>query len=199
MPRLNLTEDETRHLILDEAQQLFLDIGYNKTTVADIAKACGFSPANVHRLFGTKGAINEAIADRMLTEKLSQARAAIARETSAQDKMRAMIRTIHKSTLVTFTDEKRVHDLMECAIDERWTAIRRYRVALLELSRDIIREGTENGEFQVDDIGDTALAIHMSMFRLCHPILVVEMLGEPDEGNMDILINFVMRGLGVKT
>lgn len=198
MPRLNLTEAETRNLILDEAKKLFVEIGYNKTTVADIAKACGFSSANVHRLFGTKAAINEAIADRMLTEKVRLIEGVIAQQLTARDKLEAAIRTLYGTTLETFTQTKRVHDLMACAIDERWTAIRRYRVRLLEIMRTLVREGVEGGEFQVTDIDDAAMGIHMSMFRLCHPILVVEMIDEPDQGDVEILIRFILRGLGVE-
>ncbi|MCI5048076.1 MAG: TetR/AcrR family transcriptional regulator [Aquisalinus sp.] len=196
MPRLNLSESEARTLILDNARALFLEIGYNKTTVADIARACGFSSANVHRLFGTKGAINEAIAERMLTEKLQEVRASVASEKTARDKLIAALRTVHQSTLATFTEKKRVHDMVTCAIDERWQAIRRYRVALLDITRSIIREGMETGEFEVDDLEQAAMGVHMSMFRLCHPVLVVEMLGEPDEGDMDTQISFLLRGLG---
>jgi len=61
MRRLNLSEEETRALILENAYALFNDVGFNKTTIADIAKACGFSSANVHKYFGTKSAINQAI------------------------------------------------------------------------------------------------------------------------------------------
>ncbi|WP_306250731.1 TetR/AcrR family transcriptional regulator [Parvularcula sp. IMCC14364] len=196
MPRVNLSESEARTLILDKARELFLDIGYNKTTVADIARACGFSSANVHRLFGTKGAINEAIAERMLTEKLQDVRSAIARETTARGKLVAALSTVHQSTLETFTEKKRVHDMVACAIDERWQAIRRYRVALLDITRSIVREGMESGEFQVDDLEAAAMGVHMSIFRLCHPVLVVEMLGEPDEGHMDTHIDFILKALG---
>ncbi|MEM9284527.1 MAG: helix-turn-helix domain-containing protein, partial [Pseudomonadota bacterium] len=75
MPRLNLSEAETRDLILDEAGRLYTEIGYDKTTIADIARACGFSSANVHRVFGTKARINRAMAERKLQGQLAAARA----------------------------------------------------------------------------------------------------------------------------
>ena len=52
---------ETRKRILDEARGLFRTYGYAKTTVADIAQACGMSPANVYRFFASKAAINDTI------------------------------------------------------------------------------------------------------------------------------------------
>ena len=42
---------ETRRKIVDTAERLFREIGYQKTTVADIAKALRMSSANVYRFF----------------------------------------------------------------------------------------------------------------------------------------------------
>ncbi|MEM9839452.1 MAG: TetR/AcrR family transcriptional regulator, partial [Pseudomonadota bacterium] len=92
MPRLNLTEAETQALILDNADRLFTDIGFEKTTVAEIAKACGFSSANVHRVFGTKHAINCAIAGRKLSFKLLAARNAVDEAPTPPEKIKAFVR-----------------------------------------------------------------------------------------------------------
>ena len=44
-------EPDTRERILVVAERLFRQIGYQKTTVADIAKELRMSPANVYRFF----------------------------------------------------------------------------------------------------------------------------------------------------
>src|SRR5262245_9640899 len=59
---------DVRTRILDEAERLFRVYGYTKTTVADIARELGMSPANVYRFFPSKSAIHEALADRMVAE-----------------------------------------------------------------------------------------------------------------------------------
>ena len=53
--------DATRAAIVEAAERLFRTLGYQKTTVADIARALRMSPANVYRFFPSKAAINEAI------------------------------------------------------------------------------------------------------------------------------------------
>ena len=45
------TEQDTRERILAMAERLFREIGYQKTTVADIAKELRVSPAGVYRFF----------------------------------------------------------------------------------------------------------------------------------------------------
>ena len=44
-------EPDTRERILVVAERLFRQLGYQKTTVADIAKELRMSPANVYRFF----------------------------------------------------------------------------------------------------------------------------------------------------
>ena len=61
-------ESDTRERIVAVAERLFREIGYQKTTVADIAKTLRMSPANVYRFFSSKNAIVEAICQRFLKE-----------------------------------------------------------------------------------------------------------------------------------
>src|SRR5918998_6329827 len=58
----------TRCMILEVAERLFREIGYRKTTVADIAKALRMSSANVYRFFDSKKSINQAVAERTMGE-----------------------------------------------------------------------------------------------------------------------------------
>jgi AcrR family transcriptional regulator len=50
-----------RQQIMDAADAHFARFGYGKTTVADLAKAIGFSKAYIYKFFESKQAIGEAI------------------------------------------------------------------------------------------------------------------------------------------
>ena len=54
-------EKDTHKLIVEVAERLFRQIGFQKTTVADIARELHMSPANVYRFFAAKSEINEAV------------------------------------------------------------------------------------------------------------------------------------------
>lgn len=196
MPRLNLTEGETRALIIEEGRRLFVDIGYDKTTVADIARACGFSTANVHRVFGTKAQITEAIAETMLAQKIEAAEAAVAAADDPSAKLVAMVRSVHRGTVESFTADRKVHAMVLAGIEGRWEAIRRYRSRLLEMEEEIVAEGVASGDFDVPDVRAAALGLHMALKRLFHPVLVAEMLDEEDGGDADTLTAFCLRALG---
>ena len=46
--------ESRRQQIIDKAQILFWNHGYERTTMKDIAKACGFEPANIYNYFVSK-------------------------------------------------------------------------------------------------------------------------------------------------
>ncbi len=196
LPRLNLTEEQTRALILEKAHGLFAQYGYNKTTVADIANACGFSSASVYRHFSSKSAINEAMADLMLKGMIAVADTAMAERESATDKLTAMIESLHAQTVENFSGREKMHETLLAGIEEKWDAILQYRSALLERATALVRLGVDQGEFHVTDIEQAALGLHMSLKRLFHPLVVVDMLDEPDAGSVPIFLDFAFAALG---
>jgi AcrR family transcriptional regulator len=177
LPRLKLTEDETRNLVLDEAERLFGEVGYDKTTIADIAKACGFSTANVHRVLGTKSAINQAIAARKLSGKLNEAERAASKADGAEEALYAFARSIYEQTKIMVDRDKRVHHMVAAAIDERWQEVSAYRLGLLEGVARIIARGCEEGVFSASDPRTAARVFHTSAVRYFHPLLVAELEG----------------------
>ena len=91
-------ESDTRERILVVAERLFHEIGYQKTTVADIAKELRMSPANVYRFFDSKKAINEGVARGLMGEVEDAAHAIVIRPGPAADRLRELLTTVHRMT-----------------------------------------------------------------------------------------------------
>jgi AcrR family transcriptional regulator len=49
--------DDKRRLILDKAAALFADEGFDRTSVAEVARACGISKANIYHYYNAKNDI----------------------------------------------------------------------------------------------------------------------------------------------
>ncbi len=69
--------EERREQILEAAMRLFAEKGFDRTTVDDIAEACGIAPGLVYHYFDSKTAILQALIDRhsflpMMQEVLSK-------------------------------------------------------------------------------------------------------------------------------
>ena len=80
----NDTDSEKKACILATAERLFRDVGYLKTTVADIAKTLKMSPANIYRFFDSKKSIHEGVARRLMAEVEDAADAIAAKPTPPQ-------------------------------------------------------------------------------------------------------------------
>src|ERR1044072_9248800 len=89
-------EAGTRERILVTAERLFREIGYQKTTVADIAKVLRMSPANVYRFFDSKKSINAGVARRLMGEVEGASRSIATGSQSATERLRELLTTIHR-------------------------------------------------------------------------------------------------------
>lgn len=175
---------------------LFDEYGVAKTTIADIADACGFSTANVHRVFGTKTEIRQAACDAMLQEKSAAAERAVAAADTAREKLEALIRTVHEGTEAALVEHRRMHEMVVIATTERWPPVTAYRARLLALAETIVAHGIASGEFDVPDAKAAALGLHMASFRLYHPLIVEEVRDAGDAGKVEVFLAFALRGLG---
>src|ERR1700758_3750343 len=89
-------EPDTRERILVTAERLFRQIGYQKTTVADIAKALRMSPANVYRFFDSKKAIHESVARVLMGEVEGAAHGIEKAKGPAATRLRELMTTINR-------------------------------------------------------------------------------------------------------
>src|SRR3954451_1648422 len=110
-------ESDTRERILAVAERLFREIGYQKTTVADIAKALRMSPANVYRFFDSKKAIHEGVA-RTLMSGVEQAAETIANgRGSATSRLRELLSAIHRMNSERYVGDSKLHEMVEIAME----------------------------------------------------------------------------------
>lgn len=184
----------TRCHILSIAERLFREIGYRKTTVADIAKSLRMSPANVYRFFESKKAINEAVAERIMGEMEAELADIVARDGSATDRLAAFVRALNRLTVERLTAERRMHEMVECAMTESWQVVHRHIARVDDMLCRLMAEGARSGEFGVDDPMVAARCVHSAIVRFCHPALIVQCADEPGP-TIDEMIAFVLRGL----
>jgi AcrR family transcriptional regulator len=97
--------------ILQVAERLFLQIGFEKTSIADIARELRMSSANIYRFFASKAAINEAVARRLLSEVEVVVEELAKRSAPAGARLRASIAAIEKNNAQRFLDNVEDCDL----------------------------------------------------------------------------------------
>jgi AcrR family transcriptional regulator len=162
----------TRAAIMDTADRLFRTLGYQKTTVADIARELRMSPANVYRFFPSKAAITEAIAERLLEQVLAQVWAIARGPGSAPERLRALFRLLQEQTVALFFHERRMQEMVAVALAEHWPAVDRYVQSIDAAFLHIVGDGFAAGLFGGMDPEQAAKLVHATCVLFTHPTLV---------------------------
>jgi AcrR family transcriptional regulator len=187
-------EPDTRERILAVAERLFRQIGYQKTTVADIAKELRMSPANVYRFFDSKKSIHEGVC-RTLMGEVEEAAAAIMKTPGpASIRLREIILTIHRMNSERYVGDSKLHEMVEVAMEESWEVCVAHMKLVTETIGGVIAQGVASGEFEVTDVGLAAFCTCHAMIGYFHPQMIAQMMNKPGP-TIDQMIDFVLASL----
>jgi AcrR family transcriptional regulator len=189
-----IPETDTRARIVAMAERFFRDVGYQKTTVADIAKALRMSPANIYRFFDSKKAINEAVAERLMAEVEAEIERIVASPAPASARFRELVHAIHRMNTDRFTGSQRMHEMVEAAMAESWPVVQGHIERVLALFERLMADGQVRGEFALDDPRKAALCAKTAITRFFHPQLIVQCAAEPGP-SLDEMVDFLLAAL----
>src|SRR5712672_2382834 len=187
-------ESDTRERILEVALRLFREIGYQKTTVADIAKVLRMSPANVYRFFDSKKAIHEGVARSLMGEVEDAAQAIATKPGLAAGRLRELMTTIHRMNSERYVGNSKLHEMDEIAMEESWDVCVAHMERITQTIGSVIAEGAASGEFEVTDVPVAANCACTAMMRFFHPQMIAQCANKPGP-SIDEMIDFVIAGL----
>ena len=187
-------EPDTRERILVVAERLFREIGYQKTTVADIAKMLRMSPANVYRFFDSKKAINEGVARRLMGEVEDAAQTIATGPQPAARRLRELMTSIHRMNSERYVGDSKLHEMVEIAMEESWGVCVTHMQQITETIAAVIADGAESGEFEAPDVPLAAMCACTAMMRFFHPQMIAQCANKPGP-SLEQMIDFVLAGL----
>lgn len=195
--RARLSPEETRLRIVDVAEEHFRRVGYAKTAVADLAEALGMSSANIYRFFASKSAINEAICQRLLAESHVMIDGIVKGPGTAPERLSRLILELHCFNRSRFIGERRIHDMVEAAMEENWQAVEAHLAFVITRIGQLIAEGIAAGDFAPCDVPATALTVKQACGCLLHPIMIAECMrhGRDMDEQAGRVISFALRAL----
>lgn len=170
--------DTTRESILDAAAERFLQYGYGKTTMAEIATDASMSAANLYRYFENKRDIGAGLALRCFAQKeLLLAEVVQRTDLNAAAKLEAYLLTLLRYTHGQCHNQPRINELIEDIATHRADIVERKHKGEHQFIAAILDEGCHSGEFAIDDIKTTAatvmnmsLVFGMPLFMQAHPL-----------------------------
>ena len=187
-------EGDTRDRILEVAERLFRQIGYQKTTVGDIAKELRMSPANVYRFFESKKAIHQAVARSLMGEVELEAQRIVAKPGPVKERLRELLTTIHRMNTERYVGDNKLHEMVEIAMQEDWQVCVNHMECIAGYVGQMIAQGVASGEFEAPDLQLASLCACTAMMRFFHPQMIAQCATKPGP-TIDQMIDFVIAGL----
>lgn len=164
-------EHSVREQIVQAATEYFGHYGYEKTTVADLAKSIGFSKSYIYKFFNSKQAIGEVICTNRLRMIMDIVEANIAGSTSSSEKLRVLFRAVIDASSDLFFYDRKLYDIAAAASVEQWSSAVNYTNKLKKIVADIINEGRLNGEFERrSPLDETVDAIFLVLLPYINPV-----------------------------
>jgi AcrR family transcriptional regulator len=184
-----------RDQIIAAADEHFSRYGYGKTTVADLAKAIGFSKAYIYKFFESKQSIGEAICSRCLGAIAAAVHESLADGKSATDKLRRLFRTISTTTTEMAFNDQKIYEIASYSCAEQWPSATAYIEEITGVLAAIIQEGRAAGEFERKTPIDEAVRAIMLVFQpFMNPVMLQYNLDAVPDGVNDVA-NLVLRSL----
>ena len=187
-------EADMQARILVVAEKLFREIGYQKTTVADIARTLRMSPANVYRFFDSKKSINAGVARRLMGEVEAAANSIVARSQPAPQRMRELLTSVHQMNAERYVGDSKLHEMVAVAMEENWDVCEAHMERIKGCLGKVIADGVAAGEFTAPDITLAAACVCMGMIGFFHPQMIAQCADKPGP-SLDQMIDFVLAGL----
>jgi AcrR family transcriptional regulator len=190
---------DTRGHILDCAEVRFRTFGYGKSTMAEIAGDAHMSAANLYRYFDNKQELGVACAKRCMDELFAALRAVVRRGGSeAADTLVAFAVELARWTHSNTANEPRINELVQMITSERKDVVVWRESRLHGLIAEILARGNDSGEFDIEDVIDTAQTVHAALMLFQLPLLMGMYELDELEARAAAVATLVLRGLQVR-
>lgn len=191
-PLLHKTRDE----IIKAAGRHFSRNGYRKTSVADLAREIGVTPAYIYRFFESKQAIGEAICRKTLGIIDQRLDAIAKRDTPASDRLRAVFKAYLEASMDLSFNDRKLHETVIIALREKWPPLLAHHQHTAGVFGKILKDGREEGEFdRKTALPELTRAVFAAVWSLSNP-LVLEGADRADVRNdLNFLTSLILRGL----
>jgi AcrR family transcriptional regulator len=184
--------------IIDTARALFKKSGFKKTTMGDIARSLGKAKSSLYYYYPGKEDIFEAVLYAEMDELLDQIHREISKATTSKEKL-----TIYcRCRLEKLSELCNLSDALKSEIAELHCLMSdlksRFDTTHVELVKDILLEGVNNGEFKKINEDNIELIAYLmvSSFRgLAVPLMVGQHRPRLDL-QIDSIVDIMVEGIG---
>ena len=189
-------EMDIRTKIISAAYNLVARYGYGKTTMADLAKACGMSPGNLYRYFPGKLDIAEQLAQHAFDEELAALREVVRKPgLSATERLKVFFCTQLQVTYKKLNEDSKIFEIAEIIKRERPDLSTQNLARIRALLVEILSAGNASGEFDIPDVVSAAEMIQCATMKYHYPQLFSKLPLAGLERELRGVIGLILQGI----
>lgn len=189
-----IDENPISEAIVEVAESLYRQIGFQKTTVSDIASELQMSPANIYRYFESKAAINEAVCCDLLGKIEVEAEKIAASQEAAPESIRNLFGSVQTMNRKQYKSDRKLYDLVAASITKKWPVAIQHNKHMAEILERIIAKGMKSGDFPRGNAALVARLVNAACTQFHDPRLVEE--NEQDSGpTLDQMLSFCITAI----
>ncbi len=172
-PATSKPASSSKVAILDAAEELFTERGYRDTTVADIAKVAGMSPANLYRHFENKEDIAAGCCNRRLEKKFHAMREVLEKKRiSASARLEEFIVALLRYTYEETQDRPKMNETVEVVIASRPEVVHEMLSTLQSMVAEILAQGNAQKEFALENVVASAETVFTAIAVFYTPLFM---------------------------
>ena len=189
----------TKEKILDSAEVILRKFGPKKTTVIDVARALNVSHGTVYRHFSTKAELHEAITLRWLAQVTAPLTTIISKQESADLKLREWFQMLTKIKRSIFNgDPELFESYLHLARETPEHVKSKHVLFLLSQIEGILKDGVDEGCFEINDCTVIARCLFFGTVRYHHPLHASDWKSESIEEEFTQLFSLLEKSIRKK-
>ena len=159
-PRPNVS-DERKAQIINAAEDVFTQKGFNEARMDDIAEETGLSKGTLYLYFKSKDDLIIAILDRMFQREMKQMEGLDQADLSAADAIWKMTEAVTNNILGFVRLVPIVYQFLALAFRNKYVqkALKKYINQYIDMITPIIEQGIKSGEFRKVNAREVAIAM----------------------------------------
>jgi len=184
-----------RESILNTSRTLFLKVGYDRTSMREIARACGFEPPNIYNYFHSKEQLlYEVLKDTHIRAVSSVKHLEDDNVTSPVEQLRSLVKSEFDVVVsITKTARMTLDSELRNLSDAHRRRIMELRSEYDRILRKIIRRGIDNGDFA--DIDEKLVGFFIASIIIRSVVWFSPNGRLPANEITDTIFKFVLHGL----
>src|SRR4051794_15175571 len=185
----------TPERILEVTEDVLRRYGLAKATVVDVARALDVSHGSVYRHFPSKASLREAVAKRWLDRVKAPLEKIAGEQEAAPAKLERWLRALFAAKYAKVCDDPEMFATYLTLAREACAVVKSHKEGLVDQVAHILREGVEQGAFEIADVKTSARAIFDATIRYHHPAHADEWRDPELAARVDALLALLLKGL----